>query len=54
MAILIILIMTLQFHYDLIVHQRLLNHNRYNLYNILMIFDELSNNNKIKSSLIYK
>jgi hypothetical protein len=37
----------MQFHYRLIVHQRSLNYNRYKLYKILMVLDEISNNNEI-------
>jgi hypothetical protein len=37
----------MQFYYRLIVHQRLLNWNHYKLYKKLMVFDGLSNDNKI-------
>jgi hypothetical protein len=37
----------IQFHYRLIVHQRPLNWNRCKLYENLIVFDRLPNNNEI-------
>jgi hypothetical protein len=37
----------IQFYYRLVVHQRPLNYNRCKLYENLMVFDGLSNNNEI-------
>jgi hypothetical protein len=37
----------MRFHYRLIVHQIPLNWNRYKLYEHLMVFDGLSNDNEI-------
>jgi hypothetical protein len=41
----------MQFHYRLIVHQRPLICNRYKLYQNLMVFDGLSNDNEITKNL---
>jgi hypothetical protein len=37
----------IQYHYRLIVHQKLSNYNRCKLYKILIVLDEISNNNQI-------
>jgi ABC-type amino acid transport system permease subunit len=37
----------IQFHYCLIIHQKLLNYNKCKLYKIVMVVDRLSNDNEI-------